>query len=88
MNNALDNIVQSLSKEEVRFFKLFLKRTDNKNRKDVNLRYIENKPSFIHPNIHFFYFPLSYIKKMPHFGCYRGKTNNIRHVFCYLFVFF
>ena len=37
MNNALDSIVQSLSKEEVRFFKLFLKRTDNKNRKDVDL---------------------------------------------------
>ena len=37
MNNALDTIVQSLSKEEVRFFKLFLKRTDNKNRKDVDL---------------------------------------------------
>ena len=37
MNNALDTIVQSLSKEEVRFFKLFLNRTDNKNRKDVDL---------------------------------------------------
>ena len=37
MNNALDTIVQSLSKEEVRFFKLFLKRTDNKKRKDVDL---------------------------------------------------
>ena len=37
MDNALDTIVQSLSKEEVRFFKLFLKRTDNKNRKDVDL---------------------------------------------------
>jgi len=37
MNNALNTIVQSLSKEEVRFFKLFLKRTDNKNRKDVDL---------------------------------------------------
>ena len=37
MNNALDTIIQSLSKEEVRFFKLFLKRTDNKNRKDVDL---------------------------------------------------
>ena len=37
MNNALDTIVQSLSKEEVRFFKLFLKRTDSKNRKDVDL---------------------------------------------------
>ena len=37
MNNALDTIVQSLSKEEVRFFKLFLKRTENKNRKDVDL---------------------------------------------------
>ena len=37
MNDALDTIVQSLSKEEVRFFKLFLKRTDNKNRKDVDL---------------------------------------------------
>jgi tetratricopeptide (TPR) repeat protein len=37
MDNTLDTIVQSLSKEEVRFFKLFLKRTDNKNRKDVDL---------------------------------------------------
>ena len=37
MHNALDTIVQSLSKEEVRFFKLFLKRTDSKNRKDVDL---------------------------------------------------
>ena len=37
MNNALDTIVQSLSKEEVRFFKLFLKRTNNKNRKDLDL---------------------------------------------------
>jgi hypothetical protein len=37
MNSALDTIVQSLSKEEVRFFKLFLKRTNNKNRKDVYL---------------------------------------------------
>jgi len=37
MNNSLDTIVQSLSKEEVRFFKLFLKRTENKNRKDVDL---------------------------------------------------
>ena len=37
MKNALDTIVASLSKEEIRFFKLFLKRTDNKNRKDVDL---------------------------------------------------
>ena len=37
MKSALDTIVQSLSKEEVRFFKLFLKRTNNKNRKDVYL---------------------------------------------------
>ena len=37
MNNSLDTIVQSLSKEEIRFFKLFLKRTDSKNRKDVDL---------------------------------------------------
>ena len=37
MYNTLDTIVQSLSKEEVRFFKLFLKRTNNKNRKDVDL---------------------------------------------------
>jgi tetratricopeptide (TPR) repeat protein len=37
MDNALDTIVQSLSKEEVRFFKLFLKRTESKNRKDVDL---------------------------------------------------
>ena len=37
MKNALDTIVQSLSKEEVRFFKLFLKRTDNKNRRDADL---------------------------------------------------
>jgi len=37
MNNALNTIVQSLTKEEVRFFKLFLKRTESKNRKDVDL---------------------------------------------------
>jgi len=37
MKNALDTIVASLSKEEIRFFKLFLKRTNNKNRKDVDL---------------------------------------------------
>ena len=37
MKNALDTIVATLSKEEVRFFKLFLKRTNNKNRKDVDL---------------------------------------------------
>ena len=37
MKNALATIVQSLSKEEVRFFKLFLKRTDNKNRRDTDL---------------------------------------------------
>ena len=37
MNNSLDTIVQSLSKEEIRFFKLFLKRTNSKNRKDVDL---------------------------------------------------
>ena len=37
MTNTLDTIVQSLSKEEVRFFKLFLKRTDNKNRRDADL---------------------------------------------------
>jgi len=37
MKNALDTIVASLSKEEIRFFKLFIKRTDNKNRKDVDL---------------------------------------------------
>ena len=37
MKNALDTIVATLSKEEVRFFKLFLKRTDNKKRKDVDL---------------------------------------------------
>ena len=35
--NPLNNIVKSLSKDEVRFFKLFLKRTNNKNRKDVQL---------------------------------------------------
>ena len=37
MKNALDTLVAALSKEEVRFFKLFLKRTNNKNRKDVDL---------------------------------------------------
>ena len=37
MNNTLDTIIQSLSKNEIRFFKLFLKRTNNKNRKDVEL---------------------------------------------------
>ena len=37
MNNTIETIIQSLTKEEVRFFKLFLKRTNNKNRKDVDL---------------------------------------------------
>ena len=37
MDNTIDTIVQSLSKEEVRFFKLFPKRTESKNRKDVDL---------------------------------------------------
>ena len=37
MNNAVNTIVKSLSKEEVRFFKLFLKRTESTNRKDVAL---------------------------------------------------
>lgn len=37
MKNVLNNIIQSLSKQEIRFFKLFIKRTDNKKRKDVDL---------------------------------------------------
>ena len=37
MKNVLNSIIQSLSKQEIRFFKLFIKRTDNKKRKDVYL---------------------------------------------------
>jgi hypothetical protein len=37
LKNVLNNIIQSLSKQEIRFFKLFIKRTDNKKRKDVDL---------------------------------------------------
>ena len=37
MKNVLNSIIQSLSKQEIRFFKLFIKRTDNKKRKDVEL---------------------------------------------------
>ena len=37
MKRPLDQIVKALSKEEVRFFKLFLKRTESKNRKDAKL---------------------------------------------------
>ena len=37
MKNVLNNIIQSLSKQEIRFFKLFIKRTDYKKRKDVDL---------------------------------------------------
>ena len=37
MKNVLNSIIQSLSKQEIRFFKLFIKRTDHKKRKDVDL---------------------------------------------------
>ena len=37
MTSPLDIIIDSLSKEEVRFFKLFLNRTVRKNRKDLDL---------------------------------------------------
>ena len=37
MKNVLNSIIQSLSKQEIRFFKLFIKRTDYKKRKDVDL---------------------------------------------------
>jgi tetratricopeptide (TPR) repeat protein len=37
MTSPLDTIIDSLSKEEVRFFKLFLNRTVRKNRKDLDL---------------------------------------------------
>jgi len=37
LKNVLNSIIQSLSKQEIRFFKLFIKRTDNKKRKDVDL---------------------------------------------------
>ena len=37
MISPLDTIIDSLSKEEVRFFKLFLNRTVRKNRKDLDL---------------------------------------------------
>ena len=37
MSKFLNTIVQRLTKEEIRFFKLFLNRTNAKNRKDVDL---------------------------------------------------
>ena len=37
MTSRLETIIDSLSKEEVRFFKLFLNRTVSASRKDVNL---------------------------------------------------
>jgi len=37
LKNVLNSIIQSLSKQEIRFFKLFIKRTANKKRKDVDL---------------------------------------------------
>ena len=37
MSKFLNTIVQTLTKEEIRFFKLFLNRTNAKNRKDVDL---------------------------------------------------
>ena len=37
MNSRLETVIDSLSKEEVRFFKLFLNRTVSASRKDVNL---------------------------------------------------
>jgi hypothetical protein len=37
LKNVLNSIIQSLSKQEIRFFKLFIKRTDYKKRKDVDL---------------------------------------------------
>jgi len=37
LKNVLTSIIQSLSKQEIRFFKLFIKRTANKKRKDVDL---------------------------------------------------
>lgn len=37
MISPIDTIIDSLSKEEVRFFKLFINRTVRKNRKDIDL---------------------------------------------------
>ena len=37
MKNVLDEVIRSLSKEEVRFFKLFLNRTERNSRRDVQL---------------------------------------------------
>ena len=48
MNNTLDILIESLSKEEVRFFKIFLNRTDTKNRKDLDLfDYMRKKKGII-----------------------------------------
>ena len=48
MNNTLDILIESLSKEEVRFFKIFLNRTDTKNRKDLDLfDYMKKKKGII-----------------------------------------
>ena len=47
MKRALEAIIKSLSKDEIRFFKLFLNRTQNKNRKDIELfDYMRKKKSF------------------------------------------
>ena len=44
MNSHVEKLIHSLSKEEVRFFKIFTKRTQSKNRKDVTLfDYIRKK---------------------------------------------
>ncbi len=47
MKRALEAIIKSLSKDEIRFFKLFLNRTQNRNRKDIELfDYMRKKKSF------------------------------------------
>ena len=52
MNSNVEKLIHSLSKEEVRFFKIFTKRTESKNRKDVILfDYIRKKKTDINSKI-------------------------------------
>ena len=52
MNSHVEKLIHSLSKEEVRFFKIFTKRTQARNRKDVTLfDYIRKKKTDINSKI-------------------------------------
>ena len=52
MNSNVEKLIHSLSKEEVRFFKIFTKRTESKNRKDVTLfDYIRKKKTDINSKV-------------------------------------